>query len=257
MAHAGMARPTRRVAGVVNKTVIVTGATGGIGSAVARSFAGQNARIVLVDLDVSDSSFVDELSALGAAGVASIGLDVADPDASDRVVAVAMQAFGSIEVIVNVAGLMIYKPLAEVTAADWDRLLSVNLVGAAMLTGAALRTMKPGGAVINIASVHARRTTPLVAPYAAAKAALLSLTRSAAIEGKPLGIRVNAILPGAIDTPMLRNSPTIRSGEEVLSPEDVGSPEDVAALTLFLASDEARFITGEDVVADGGRMGRL
>jgi NAD(P)-dependent dehydrogenase (short-subunit alcohol dehydrogenase family) len=117
--------------------------------------------------------------------------------------------------------------------------------------------MKPGGCVINIASVHARRTSPLVAPYAAAKAALVSFTRSAAIEGKPLGVRVNAILPGAIDTAMLRDSPNIRSGAEVVDPADLGQPEDIAALAVFLASDAARFITGEDIVADGGRMGRL
>ncbi|RZM36196.1 MAG: SDR family oxidoreductase, partial [Sphingomonas sp.] len=123
--------------------------------------------------------------------------------------------------------------------------------------GHALRRMKPGGCVVNIASVHAQRTSPLVAPYAAAKAALVSLTRSAAIEGKPLGIRVNAVLPGAIDTPMLHASPNIRSGAEVVDPADLGQPDDIAAVALFLASSGARFVTGEGIVADGGRMGRL
>ena len=112
-------------------------------------------------------------------------------------------------------------------------------------------------AIVNIASVHARRTSALVSSYAASKAALVSLTRSTAIEGRELGIRCNAILPGAIETAMLRDSPNIRSGAEVIDPTDIGQPEDIAALARFLASDEARFITGADMVADAGRMGRL
>jgi NAD(P)-dependent dehydrogenase (short-subunit alcohol dehydrogenase family) len=114
-----------------------------------------------------------------------------------------------------------------------------------------------GGAIVNIASVHAVETSPLVAPYAAAKAALLSLTRSAAIEGRDLGIRANAILPGAIDTPMLWENPNLKSGAEVLDPKDIGRPEDVAAAVAFLASDEARFISGAALNVDGGRLARL
>jgi NAD(P)-dependent dehydrogenase (short-subunit alcohol dehydrogenase family) len=97
----------------------------------------------------------------------------------------------------------------------------------------------------------------MVSSYAASKAAMASLTRSTAIEGQERGIRCNAILPGAIDTALLRNSPNIRSGVEVIDPADIGQPEDIAALARFLASDEARFITGAEMVADGGRMARL
>ena len=111
--------------------------------------------------------------------------------------------------------------------------------------------------MVNVASVHALMTTPLVAPYAAAKAALLSLTRSTAIEGRPRGLRANAIVPGAIDTPMLWSNPNLASGAETLAPEDVGSPADVAAAALFLASDEARFITGSSLEVSGGRLARL
>ena len=91
----------------------------------------------------------------------------------------------------------------------------------------------------------------------AAKAAVLSLTRSAALEGKPLGIRVNAVLPGAIDTPMLWNNPNIKSGQEKIETNDVGKPQDIAALVAFLASDEAEFVQGAQVRADGGRLDRL
>lgn len=241
---------------MVSRTVLITGGLGGIGLATARAFAADGAALLLVDTR-PDTAEVADLRAAGAADALAIVSDIADEAGVAAAVDLAFERFGRLDVIVNVAGAMIYKPIADLTAADWRGLLDVNLVGAALFTGHALRRMQPGGCVINIASVHARRTSPLVAPYAAAKAALVSLTRSAAIEGKPLGIRVNAILPGAIDTAMLRASPNIRSGAEVIDPADLGQPEDIAALALFLASDGARFITGEDVVADGGRMGRL
>jgi NAD(P)-dependent dehydrogenase (short-subunit alcohol dehydrogenase family) len=117
--------------------------------------------------------------------------------------------------------------------------------------------MKPGGAIVNVSSIHAEETTPLVASYAAAKAALLSLTRSAALEGKPKGIRVNAILPGAVDTPMLWHNPNVESGAEKVDPAFVGKPGDVAATIAYLASDDAAFVQGAMVRVDGGRLDRL
>lgn len=242
---------------MVSRSVLVTGGLGGIGLATARAFAAQGASILLVDARADDAGAARSLIDAGAQRALSAVADIADESAVANVVELACKAFGGIDVLINVAGMMIYKPIAELQAADWRRLLDVNLIGAALLIGQALRRMQPGGCVVNIASVHARRTSQLVAPYAAAKAGLVSLTRSAAIEGKPLGIRVNAILPGAIDTQMLRDSPNIRSGAEVIHPADLGRAEDIAALAAFLASDAARFITGEDIVADGGRMGRL
>ena len=117
--------------------------------------------------------------------------------------------------------------------------------------------MKPGGAIINISSIHALETTPMVTTYAAAKAALLSLTRSAAIEGKQKGIRVNAILPGAIDTPMLWENPNIKAGLEQVSKDSVGRPEDIAGVAAFLASEDAAFVQGAMIEVDGGRLNRL
>lgn len=242
---------------MVSRSVIVTGGLGGIGLACAHAFAREGARILLVDSRQDDGSACQALRAAGAGAAIALAADVTDEAAVAASVEYLIDLYGTLDVIVNVAGTMIYKPLAELEAADWRSLLDINFVGAALYTGHALRRMQPGGCVVNVASVHARRTTPLVAPYAAAKAALVSLTRSAAIEGRLLGIRVNAVLPGAIDTPMLRESPAIRSGAEVLDENDIGQPEDVAAAVAFLASDGARFITGEDVVADAGRMGRL
>jgi len=242
---------------MVARGVLVTGGMGGIGRAIARSFATERAQVLLVDTRPDQDCFCAELEAAGATKALSIVADVSDDVAVERSVDLAIESFGRLDVIVNVAGMMVYQPLANLTATDWRRLLDVNLVGAALYVGQALRRMDAGGCVVNVASVHARRTSAMVAPYAAAKAAMVSLTRSAAIEGKSLGIRVNAVLPGAIDTQMLRDSPNIRSGAEVLEPADIGSPDDVAAAVAYLASEGARFVTGEDLVVDGGRMGRL
>ncbi len=243
---------------MVNRSVLITGGRGDIGLAIARAFAEEGAKLVLVDKRPDEDGLaVASLLEAGASEAVSLSIDVADEEAVGRAVDFTFAEFGSLDTIVNVAGMMIYKPITELTAADWRSLLDVNLIGAALFTGHALRVMPPGGCVVNVASVHAVRTSALVAPYAAAKAGLVSLTRSAAIEGKPRGIRVNAVLPGAVDTEMLRASPNIRSGEEVIDPADIAQPEQIAAIVRFLASDAASFITGEGIVADGGRMGRL
>jgi meso-butanediol dehydrogenase / (S,S)-butanediol dehydrogenase / diacetyl reductase len=110
---------------------------------------------------------------------------------------------------------------------------------------------------VNVASIHAVMTEPLVAPYAAAKAAVVSLTRSASIEGVAKGIRVNVVLPGAINTPMLWDNPNVKSGAEKIDPSVVGKPEDIAAAIAFLASDDAAFVTGTALRVDGGRLDRL
>lgn len=153
---------------------------------------------------------------------------------------------------------MTFAPIERLGWDDWSRILAVDLIGAASFTRCAFRAMPTtGGAIVNVASVHALATTPDVAPYAAAKSGLLSLTRSTAIEGRVRGIRANAVLPGAIDTAMLRDNPNVKSGAETVDPADVGAPEDVAAAVAFLAADEARFISGAALVVDGGRRARL
>src|SRR5262249_55015245 len=152
---------------------------------------------------------------------------------------------------------MITKPLEQLTADDWHRVLDVDLLGAFFFIRAAAAKMGKGGAIVNVSSIHAVETTPLVAAYAAAKTALVSLTRSAALELKAKGIRVNAVLPGAVDTPMLWDNPNVRSGLEVINRADVGSADDLAATIAFLASDDARFVQGATLIADGGRLDRL
>ena len=183
--------------------------------------------------------------------------NVAEEAAVERAVDAAIDRFGKIDIVVNNAGLMVFKPIAEQTGDDWLKILNVDLLGAFYFTKQAFLKMTNGGVIVNVSSVHAVETTPLVASYAAAKAALVSLTRSASLEGKSIGIRVNAILPGAVDTPMLWQNPNIKSGVETINLTDVGKPEDIAAAIAYLASDDAKFVDGVAMRVDGGRLSRL
>jgi NAD(P)-dependent dehydrogenase (short-subunit alcohol dehydrogenase family) len=158
---------------------------------------------------------------------------------------------------VNNAGLMIFKPLEQQTGEDWRRVLNVDLLGAFFFTKQAFLHMRRGGSIINVSSIHAVETTPLVSAYAAAKAAVVSLTRSSSLEGQAKGIRVNAILPGAVDTPMLWENPNVKSGLEQIDRGVLGKPEDIAAAIAFLAADESEFVRGSSVIVDGGRLGKL
>ncbi len=241
-----------------NKVAIITGASGGIGTAIANQFAQQGARLALAGLDGEKlQTAVSRIGETANRPALALTCDVGSEEQVRDAVRATVKHFGQLDIIVNNAGMMMFKALPEWTGEDWLRILRVDLLGAAFFTAEAFRHMTSGGSIVNIASVHAVMTSALVAPYAAAKAGLLSLTRSTAIEGKERGIRANAILPGAIDTPMLWSNPNIRSGEEKLDPADVGKPDDIAAAAVFLASDEAKFITGASLTVDGGRLARL
>jgi glucose 1-dehydrogenase len=241
-----------------NKVVLITGGASGIGLAAARRFAAEGARVVLADYNQANlDAAVPEVTAAGAPDVLASLCNVSVEAQVEATVAATLARFGRLDAVVNNAGLMQFKALEELTGDDWLRVLSVDLLGAFYFTKQAFLHMKPGGSIVNVASIHALETSPLVAPYAAAKAAMLSLTRSSSLEGKPKGIRTNVVLPGAIDTPMLWENPNIKSGVEVINKADVGKPEDVAALIAYLASDDAAFVQGAEVRVDGGRLDRL
>ena len=246
---------TKRFAG---KTAIVTGAASGIGLATAKRLASEGARVTIADLDLAKArAGASELKAAGAADALGVECDVGDEAQVIASVRATLDLFGRFDLLVNNAGLMIFKRLEEQTAEDWLRVLNVDLLGAFYFIKQAFLHMNPGGAIVNVASIHAVETTPLVSAYAAAKAALVSLTRSASLEGAAKGIRVNAILPGAVDTPMLWNNPNVKSGLEHIDRGLLGKPEDIAATIAFLLADEAEFVRGSTVIVDGGRQGRL
>lgn len=242
----------------VDRTVIVTGGASGIGLAAARRFAGEGARLVIADRQADAAGeAADEVKAAGAPDALGVACDVARPEQVERCVARALDRFGELHVIVNCAGVMAFKPFVELTTADWQQILGVDLLGAFLFNQQGLLHMQRGGAIVNVSSIHARETEPLVAAYAAAKAAMVSMTRSAAIEAAPRGIRVNAVLPGAVDTPMLWDNPNVRSGVERIDPDEVGEPDDIAAVIAFLAAPGAAFVQGTALVVDGGRLARL
>jgi meso-butanediol dehydrogenase/(S,S)-butanediol dehydrogenase/diacetyl reductase len=241
-----------------DKVAIVTGAASGIGLATAVRLASEGARVTIADLNGDKAGEAAEKArAAGAPGAVGVICNVAVEDDVKAAVGKTIDEFGRLDVVVNNAGLMVFKPLVEHTAEDWLKVLHVDLLGAFFFTREAFAAMKNGGAIVNVSSIHAIETTPNVASYAAAKAALVSLTRSAAIEGKPLGIRVNAVLPGAIDTPMLWENPNVKAGLETINTADVGKPEDVAAVIAHLASADAAFVQGTGLRVDGGRLDRL
>lgn len=240
------------------KAAIVTGGSGGIGAAIAERLGREGCRVLLAALTQSElDKAAEQTRAAGAPEAFGMVCDVSDEAAVEATAKACVDRFGRLDVVVNNAGLMTFKALQDFTQDDWLEVLKVDLLGAMHFTRQAFARMGKGGAIVNIASVHAVMTTPNVAPYAASKAALLSLTRSTAIEGKAKGVRANAILPGAIDTPMLWSNPNLKSGAEKLDPKDVGKPEHIAAATAFLASDDAAFVTGASLAVDGGRLAQL
>jgi meso-butanediol dehydrogenase/(S,S)-butanediol dehydrogenase/diacetyl reductase len=241
-----------------SQVAIVTGSASGIGLATAMRLASEGANIVLADCDADGVAEAERrMLAQGWKGVFCHPCDVSDEEQVRQTVDSAIGRFNRLDVVVNSAGVMVVKPLDDQTADDWERMLRVDLLGAFFFIKHAFRAMTHGGAIVNVSSNHALETEPQVAPYAAAKAAMLSLTRSASLEGKLRDIRVNAVLPGPIDTPMLWSNQNVKSWAEKIQLNDVGKPDNVAAAIAFLASAEAAYIQGACLRVDGGRLDRL
>jgi meso-butanediol dehydrogenase/(S,S)-butanediol dehydrogenase/diacetyl reductase len=248
-----MAAECRRFDGKVG---IVTGGGSGIGLATAKRLGSEGCRVMIAALNDAEDAR-NQICEAGAPEAVVLKCDVSQEDQVQAAVKECVRRWGRLDVVVNNAGVMVFKPLVEHTREDWEKVLNVDLMGAFFFTKHAFLNMKPGGAIVNVSSIHAEETEPLVASYAAAKTALVSLTRSAALEGKPIGIRVNVVLPGAVDTNMLWDNPNVKSGEEKIDRADVGKPEDIANAIVYLASDEAAFVQGAALRIDGGRLDRL
>jgi NAD(P)-dependent dehydrogenase (short-subunit alcohol dehydrogenase family) len=243
----------------VGKVALVTGAARGIGRAIAERFAAEGAAVVIFDINGDEAARTAH--ALGAQGqtVEAVGGDVAVRDDVRRAVGVCVERFGRLDVLVAHAGIADFQPLLEIDEQSWRRILDVNLTGVFLCTQEAGRVMARagGGAIVATASTNAFWVESNGAHYNASKGGVIAFVRSAALDLAPYGIRVNAVAPGVVRTPLaawvtedpanaaeyLKHIPLKRFAET----------SDVANAVLFLASDEAAYITGQHIVLDGGQ----
>ncbi|MFM8747136.1 MAG: SDR family NAD(P)-dependent oxidoreductase [Aestuariivirga sp.] len=243
-----------------NRIAIVTGAARGIGLAIAERFAAEGASVTIADI----------LDAEGQAAAAAIGAnythcDVAQAADVRALVAAVVARHGAVDILVNNAGIALGGDFLDVTEADFDRVLAVNLKGSFLMLQACARQMvkqagagrKPG-AIINMSSVNDTLTIPGIVSYCVSKGGVSQLTRATAVALAPHGIRVNAIGPGSISTDMMKGVLADRAAlNRALSRTPlgrVGEPSEVASIAAFLASDDASYVTGETIYVDGGRM---
>ena len=251
-----------------NRTAFVTGAAGGIGLQIAEDFAREGARICVADLN--ETAALAAAAAIRDAGGQAIGVrcDVTREPELDAAVEQAVGAWGRIDILVNNAGLQFVAPLEEFPAEQFERLLRVMLIAPFLLTKKVFPLMKREryGRILNMASVNGLVGFAGKAAYNSAKHGLIGLTRVAALEGAVHGITVNALCPGYVDTPLVKNQlgdlartrgvPTDRVLEEVIYPlvpiRRLLTPQEIAAYAVFLAGEQAGGVTGQAVVIDGG-----
>jgi NAD(P)-dependent dehydrogenase (short-subunit alcohol dehydrogenase family) len=239
-----------------NKTALVTGAARGIGLATAKRFLAEGWNVALLDIDG------DNLKRTFAAlerqdAVLAIVADVSDPAQVERAYREFSARFKRLDALINNAGVAIFGPILQTSFTDWSRVLAVNLNGPFLMTQAAVPLMRDngGGAVVNITSISGLRASTLRVAYGTSKAGLAHLTKQQAAEFGALGIRVNAVAPGPVDTAMAKavHTPEIRADYHDHMPLNrYGLEEELANVIYFLASDQASYITGQVLAVDGG-----
>jgi len=238
------------------KVALVTGAARGIGLATAKRFLAESWRVALLDIE-------GELLNSAVAGLAdpdhtlALHCDVSEPAAVTRAMEALNKRFGRIDALVNNAGVAVFAPLLDTSDADWNRILSVNLTGPFLCTKAAAPLMREhgGGAIVNVTSISAVRASTLRSAYGTSKAGLAHLTKQLAVELASLGIRVNAVAPGPVDTAMAKavHTPEIRADyHDAIPLNRYGLEEELAEAIFFLCSDRASYITGQVLAVDGG-----
>ncbi len=245
----------------MRRVVLVTGVAGGIGTATASVFSRAGWRVIGVDRWGASVAGVDM----------PMQADIGEASAVEHLFERISDEVGQLDTLVNNAAVQICKPLVETSAEEWDEVLGTNLRGVFLAVKHAYPLLRRGGAgsIVNVSSVHAVATSPLLAAYAASKGGVLALTRGLALELAPDRIRVNAVLPGAVDTSMLhdglrRAAPEGNTGEALARLGSrtalgrVGQPEEIAEAILFLSDHErSSFLTGQSITVDGGATCRL
>ncbi|PZN98293.1 MAG: 3-oxoacyl-ACP reductase [Hyphomicrobiales bacterium] len=238
------------------KVALVTGAARGIGLATARRFLSEGWKVALLDVEAATlAAAVSDIAQPEA--TLALPCDVSDPAALEAAFAALIARFGRLDALVNNAGTAVFKPLLETTLEDWNRVLAVNLTGPFLATQLAAPLMADtgGGAIVNITSISGLRASTLRVAYGTSKAALGHLTKQQAAELASLGIRVNAVAPGPVETAMAAavHSPEIRADyRDAIPLARYGLEEELAASIFFLCSDQASYITGQTLAVDGG-----
>jgi NAD(P)-dependent dehydrogenase (short-subunit alcohol dehydrogenase family) len=235
---------------------VVTGGARGIGLAIAHWFLDHGHRVALLDID-AETLAATERGLADPGRVLAIVCDVALPQQVRPAFAQVEDRFGRIDALVNNAGVAVFKPMLQTSYEEWARVLAVNLDGPFLCTQACAPALlrSGGGSVVNIASISGLRASTLRVAYGTSKAALLQLTRQQAVELGALGIRVNAIAPGPVDTAMAKavHSPEIRASyHDAIPLARYGTPEEIAAAVGFLCSPEAAYVNGQVLAVDGG-----
>lgn len=249
---------------LADRVAVVTGAAAGIGRATAELFAEEGARVVLADVaaDAVEEVAAGIRDADGSA--AAVAADVSAEDGVEAVVGAAERAFGPVDVLVNNAGVELKKLVEDTSLDEWERILRINLTSAFLMSRRVIRGMKERrrGVIVMNSSVGNFIAATKSSAYGASKAGMMALARSLALEGAEYGVRVNAVCPGVIDTPMNERNLSRaddpeamrRSWYEITPLGRLGTPRDVAQAMLFLACDESSFVTGLPLVIDGGRL---
>lgn len=239
-----------------DKVCLVTGGGSGIGKAACLRFAAEGGKVAVIDLNPDHGNQTSSEIAKNGGDAIFIKCNVGNPDEVKAAVSTAVQKWGKIDVVVNDAAMMTFTPIVDLPDDDFDKVLNVNLRSVFLFSKYSIPHMPEGGAFVNISSVHAHETTKNVVPYATSKGGMEAFTRGLSEEVADKKIRVNCVAPGAVDTPMLWDNPNVKNGTEKVTGA-IGKPEDIAAAICFLAADEARFITGTTLIADGGRLDLL
>src|SRR3990167_11199640 len=238
-----------------NKVAILTGAKQGIGYGIALALAKEGCKVVVSDLNQKDCQVAAEKIKKDGVKILAVACDVSKKSEVDNLIAKTVKEFSQLDILVNNAGIFPFVPFLDMKEADWDRVIDTNLKSIFLCSQAALKKMKAGGKIVNISSIASFVGFEGLTHYCASKGGINALVRAMALELAPKKINVNAVAPGAIDTPGAQAAFNEKAAKQTIAAIPwgrMGQPQDIASAVVFLASDQADYITGQTIIVDGG-----